>query len=94
MILKPLYSNLSIYPNSFSKNVTFNLELKTPETISLMIYNIRGQFIIEIANFRLGKGKHQFQWNSKDKNSFESPSGIYFCHFKSSKGNYFKNDSY
>jgi len=67
------------YPNPFNSATNIRFSLDKPSHISLKIYNILGQEIIELLDDEVVPGIYSIQWNGK--NTFGQPvsSGLYFA---------------
>jgi hypothetical protein len=71
-----LYQN---YPNPFNPNTTIRFNVSTPQEIHLDIIDLNGKIINTLIRSRkIEAGVHEIQWNGKNKNGKEIPSGIYF----------------
>ena len=69
------------YPNPFNPTTTITYELpasKESYTVVLKIYNALGELVKVLVNTVQSAGIYNVQWNAKDMNGFEAPSGIYF----------------
>lgn len=69
------------YPNPFNPSTTINFVLASSEKVSLRVYNILGDEIVELVNDVLGEGNHSFEFNGTGLSS-----GVYF--YKLSAGNF------
>jgi len=67
------------YPNPFNPEINIPFELNKTDRISISVYDIKGQFVEELANNVFPTGIHNVSWNA-DK----SPSGIYFIRLENS----------
>ncbi len=66
--------SLKYYPNPFKNRISIEFTLKESSTVSISIFNIKGQRVKDIVDNRiLSANKHRFEWNSK------SISGTYIC---------------
>jgi len=67
------------YPNPFNSATNIRFSLDKPSHISLKIYNILGQEIIELLDDEVVPGIYSIQWDGK--NTFGQPvsSGLYFA---------------
>lgn len=65
--------HLTIYPNPFRTNATFEYQLNKNIFVTLTIYNHLGQVIEILANELHTKGMHQLKWNTRSL-----PAGIYY----------------
>lgn len=65
------------YPNPFNPTTKFEIDLGLSENIQLIIYDINGRKIKELANGYYEYGTHQFTWDSTDDNGNLVSSGMY-----------------
>ncbi len=76
--LLPKYYNLQQnYPNPFNPQTTIGFDVKEFTTVSLKLYNIRGQLISALVDKRMQPGRYKLPFNAGDL-----ASGIYFYHIK------------
>jgi hypothetical protein len=61
------------YPNPFNPVTTIAFKLGTTTTVTLSVFNLRGEKIAELESGRLLAGPHTIQWNAG-----RLPSGAYF----------------
>ena len=71
-----LYQN---YPNPFNPMTTLHFSLDKPAWITLKIYNILGQEILELLDKELTSGVHSVQWDGKNAVGQQVSSGLYFA---------------
>jgi len=70
----PLKTGLrAIYPNPFNPSTTISYQLKTPEQVSISIYNTRGQIVHSITRSHSVGGYYSVIYDAKD-----APSGVYY----------------
>jgi len=69
-----LYSN---YPNPFNPATTIKYQLASPANVTLTVYNLLGEEIRTLVNEYQVSGNYTVQWNGKDFNGLNVPSGIY-----------------
>lgn len=69
--IKPEKLSFTAYPNPFKGQVSFKLQNENNLSVSLDIFNLKGQRIKTI------KGQNPV-WDATDKNNKEVPAGIYF----------------
>ena len=76
------------YPNPF--NPTTNIEFAVPEVadVKIIVYNLLGQKIIDLANKAYQPGHYQVIWNGKDVSGCDVSSGVYF--YRMTAGNFTK----
>ncbi len=68
----------SNYPNPFNPITTIEYSVPQDGNVSIDIYNILGQKVNTLVNSVHSKGMYSIQWDGKDNNNKELPSGIYF----------------
>ena len=52
--------------------------LKEILVVGLNIYNVMGQLVANVSKGRLDAGTYNVQWNGRDQNGNNLPSGLYF----------------
>jgi hypothetical protein len=62
----------SAYPNPFNPSTTVELTVPEAGHVSVMVYNLNGQLIAELADTYMNADKYQFTWNADNV-----PSGMY-----------------
>ena len=65
------------YPNPFNPNTTIKFTLAKDSSVTLKIYNLRGQLIKSLLKKELSAGTHQVRWDGTDLNNKQVTSGIY-----------------
>jgi hypothetical protein len=66
------------YPNPFNPQTTIQLDKsKGSEKVTLTVYNLRGQLMIELLDKELEPGLYTVQWDGRDQKGRSVPSGIY-----------------
>jgi len=76
---------LSAYPNPFNPSTTISFDLIKSESVSINIYNIKGQLIKSLANKVYDKGNHSIVWDGKDNNNINCGTGVYFYKMKTGR---------
>jgi hypothetical protein len=69
--------NLSNYPNPFNSTTIIQFSLLKESHVSLSIYTITGQKVIDLLEKSLTIGNYQTQWNGRDKSGNKISSGVY-----------------
>jgi len=64
------------YPNPFNPTTQFNFALPEPATVSLVVYDVLGRRVAELADGHHEAGYHSTIWNATDQ-----ASGVYFARF-------------
>lgn len=67
------------YPNPFNSSTIISFGLPKPAQVSLIVYNLLGQQVAQIAKGFYGEGYHTTSWDAANMNS-----GIYFVRLTSS----------
>jgi len=69
------------YPNPFNPTTIISYSLSKPSRVSLIIYNNKGQKIIDLVDDYQSMGNYNINFDAS-----RLPSGIYFYHLKTSTG--------
>lgn len=79
-------SSISMFPNPFTSSTIISYELLESGTVSLRIYNLRGQLVRVLEQSSLkGKGIYQIEWNGFDHQELPLANGSYFVELKAGK---------
>ena len=73
------------YPNPFNPITKMDYELPERSMVSISIYNVLGQEIINLVNEVKDYGHHTIKWDGKDNTGKEMASGVYFTRMVSSR---------
>ncbi len=73
-----LYQN---HPNPFNPNTTIRYELPEGSNVTIKIYNLLGEEIVELVNEFQPAGFKTINWDGKDKNGYSVCSGMYLYTF-------------
>ena len=66
------------YPNPFNPSTTISFQLPEAGNVSIKIFNIIGEQILELINQNMEAGKHSVNWNAEGL-----PSGTYLYRLES-----------
>ncbi len=66
-------------PNPFSQSTHIHFELATSSSITLAVYNMRGQRVRTLMDHRMDKGIHQVVWDGKNDKGMRVSAGVYLC---------------
>jgi len=77
-ITLPFIQLMQNYPNPFNPETKIDFYLSQDDNITLTIYNIKGQRVLDLLKGESLAGKHSVVWNGKDSTSSPVSSGIYF----------------
>lgn len=70
------------YPNPFNPTTTINFSLPSGANISLMIFDLLGRRVAELASGRYSAGNHSLTWNAKNISS-----GVYLVRLNATDAN-------
>lgn len=76
------YRLMGNYPNPFNPVTAIRFSLPEAETVSLMVYDIRGRLVRTLVNERLDSGVHEIVWHGDTDNGKSAATGIYLCRMK------------
>ena len=74
------------YPNPFNPITNIEIELLNDEHMQLIIFDLNGRQVRELANSFYNEGLYKFTWNSLDDFGNMVPSGIYFYQLNTPSG--------
>jgi hypothetical protein len=74
---------LPAYPNPFNPHVYLRYSLDKGASVTLSVYDIKGQLVKEFKQTHSGAGHYKVLWDGTDKNGNPQSSGIYFYRLKS-----------
>ncbi|NQU67697.1 MAG: lamin tail domain-containing protein [Candidatus Marinimicrobia bacterium] len=80
------YALLSNYPNPFNPVTEINYYLPASGLMSVSVYNMLGQQLVELANGNVEAGNYTVKWNGSTATGEKVPSGIYFVKLQHSEG--------
>lgn len=73
---------LGNYPNPFNPSTTIRFSLPSKGIAELVVYNIAGQKIRELAAGRMEAGIHSVVWNGRNQQGNQVSSGVYIAQLK------------
>ena len=65
------------YPNPFNPTTTINYTLPARQTVSLAIYNLKGELVKSLVNGPVSEGSHAVVWDATNEFGQKVTSGIY-----------------
>jgi hypothetical protein len=80
-IRTPSFPSLASRPNPFLGSAEISLYLDSGRTGSLRVFDAQGRLVSRVFEGPLSAGAHGFEWNGRDDNGREVPSGVYFLRF-------------
>ena len=75
-------SNVNNYPNPLNPSTTISYELGSAATVSITIYNVRGQRVRTLVSSTVQTGINSVGWDGRDDQGRALASGVYFYHLK------------
>lgn len=73
-------------PNPFNPSTTISYGLPKASTVSLVVYNLRGELIATLEeSVPKSAGFHHISWDGRNRNGNPVPSGIYLYHLRTEK---------
>jgi hypothetical protein len=80
---KPSTSLLSRnYPNPFNPSTTIQYWLPDEGSVTLSLFNLKGQAVRKLVQENQKPGDHSVQWNGENEVGERVPSGVYVYHLK------------
>ena len=76
--LAPALKSVSVYPNPFKATTNFQISGKANRSVTIEIYNLKGQLINRLTTKTDQNGSAQIGWNALDENAKPVRNGIYF----------------
>jgi hypothetical protein len=66
------------FPNPFNPHTNVIYGMDKNSHVQIEVFNVRGQRIRTLLDATVNKGWHTMQWNGKDQNGNNLPSGVYY----------------
>ena len=70
------------YPNPFNPSTTIQYRLPEEGTVTLTLYNLRGQSVRTLVQENQKSGDHSVRWNGENEAGERVPSGVYVYQLK------------
>ena len=83
IIMPTQYGIQSNYPNPFNPETTINYSIPQIAWVSLSIYDLRGELVLNIFEGFINPGYYSVIWNGNDFKNRQISTGIYFAVLKS-----------
>lgn len=77
-----LLKNVSAYPNPFNPSTTISFELLKSDSVSIDIFNLKGQLIKNLCHQNFNSGTHSIVWDGKTDEGTPCSSGQYLYRMK------------
>lgn len=79
----PIITSLkSVYPNPFNSSTAIVYGVEKSAAVEIRIFNTKGQLVREYAEGTKEANTYTLQWDGKDHNGNECPSGVYLIQMK------------
>ncbi len=78
-ILPKDYNLHQNYPNPFNPTTTTSYDLPEQSTVSLTVYDLRGQEVMTLQGAEKPLGNYEVQWNGLDQQGSPVSTGVYFA---------------
>jgi endonuclease I len=65
-------------PNPFNPVTTISFTLPTATDVRLLVYDVSGRLVAELASGPFTPGRHEVRWDGRDVGGHEVGSGVYF----------------
>ena len=80
--LKNSIHKIETFPNPFNSNISIQIETISIDLISFSIYNALGKMVFHQVKNGIKKGVNTFNWNGRDSDGLDVPTGLYFILIK------------
>ena len=77
-ILSTQFSLSQNYPNPFNPSTVIEFDLPRRLNVSIVIFNLLGQVVAEVADQLYSAGSHQVTWNGHSSDGKSVTTGVYF----------------
>ena len=84
--LTPLVQKIGAYPNPSRGSSTISFSIPNKSTVSLDVYNLKGQKVKSLKHASLGAGNYQVPWDGKDAQGKVCGNGVYFYRLHTEAG--------
>jgi cyclophilin family peptidyl-prolyl cis-trans isomerase len=86
-------ASLKVSPNPFKNQLEISCELKESQSISLDVFNLKGQKISEISSGDQSAGTILLNWDGRDAAGIPAPAGVYLLRMQSPQGSIYRKIS-
>jgi len=73
------------YPNPFTERAHIQFDLPEPSSVTLRVYSVLGQQIVELTPGVLAAGTHALEWTGRDRQGQQMSSGVYWFELRAGK---------
>ncbi len=75
---KPLPAEVTCFPNPFSDQVNFRIEMSVDASVRLEIRDVNGRLLAFVSEGKLNKGKHVLSWEGNTLSGESLSQGMYY----------------
>ena len=68
---------LELYPNPFAQRMVLKFSLEEASDVKIVVFNLQGQMVRNMAEQNFIPGKHTMEWNGSDAGGTPLPEGVY-----------------
>ena len=76
---------LASKPNPTHGGLTVNFNLAADETVELVLFDVSGRQVRELAKGRFNAGPNQVAWDGRDSRGRTAPPGVYLARLKGAR---------
>ncbi|MEZ4387979.1 MAG: T9SS type A sorting domain-containing protein [Candidatus Krumholzibacteriia bacterium] len=73
-------------PNPFNPRTDLRFEVPQAGRVRLELFDVRGRRVARLVDAELPAGEHRTEWNGRDGNGREVPSGVYLARLRTAQG--------
>jgi len=83
---QPVTADLAAFPNPTHGATTFSYRLTEAGDVTIRIYNLAGQEVMQSIQRGQSSGAHRFEWRGAGADGRPLAAGLYFCIFQTAAG--------
>jgi FlgD Ig-like domain len=72
-------------PNPFSNDTRIRLSLPEPRFVRVLVFDVAGRRVAELANGEMGAGRWDIAWNGRLQNGGLAGAGVYLMRIQAGK---------
>ncbi len=76
-VIPPVAGINKVYPNPFNPTLSVTYGVTDRSTVSIEVFNVRGQLVRSVYPGSLERGNYKFVWDGRTNTGQSSPSGLY-----------------
>lgn len=83
--LAPGIFDLKAHPNPFNPRTEIRFKVAEPGTVDLVVYDLQGRHVIDLAHGAFAAGAHTVVWDGRDSAGRLAATGTYVLQIKSGR---------